>query len=287
MVRLFLLPVILLTALALGGCQVDVGNNSQNDVAATNLTEPPAPEPPALPTVEAPLTRRDVLLATIEAASDFATGVDDRERQRALDGRPFSFRMRLCGTGGPLGQSSFDAEERVLRVEVRPTITAESPVVQPLLGERFEAVEGFWVPRPWLLQAGCPRTAPAPAPAGAEAEASEEAEQSPSREQAEPPVATVPASTVGLAEFFEPSSDRSQRREGRPYTLTRKLGENVQPGPVDLVLSGRLSRLPEGKVITCTSLQPAGPPTCIVSVRVDTVRLEDPSGALLAEWTGA
>lgn len=280
--RVLLLPSILLPLAALCGCQVEVAGNSQNDVAGLNVAEPPAAEPPALPTVEAPLTRRDLLLATVEAASDHAAGIDDRERQRALDGRPFSFRMRLCGTGGPLGRQSFDAEERVLRVEVRPTITAETPAVQPLVGERFEAVEGFWVPQPWLLQAGCPRPVPRPA---AETESAAEAS---SPTTAEPsPAATAPTTTVGLAEFFGPYSARSQRRAGRPYNLTRRLGENAQPGPVDLVLRGRLSRLPEGKVITCASLQPAGPPTCIVSVRVDTVRLEDSSGALLAEWTGA
>lgn len=284
--RLFVLPFVLVSLVVLGACQVEVADNSQEDVGAPSGTQPPTVQQPALPTVEAPLTRRDLLLATVEAASDHAGGVDDRERQRALDGRPFSFRMRLCGTGESLGRSSFDAEERVLRVELRPTITAETPAVQPLLRERFEAAEGFWVPQPWMLQAGCPPTAPAPAPAQQAANEAESSLQT-SEEQAERPVATVPVSTVGLAEFFEPSSDRSQRREGRPYNLTRRLGENAQPGPVDFVLSGRLSRLPEGKVITCASLQAAGPPTCIVSVRVDMVRLEDSSGALLAEWTGA
>lgn len=287
MVRYTLRTGLLLIGVTLAGCQVETAGNT-TDTVVNAQQRADADTAPILPAVEAPLTRRDLLLAAVEAASDHAAGVDDRERQRPLDGRLFSFRIRLCEPVNTLGVSSYDVDERVLRVEVRPNITIDTAAVQPLVGERFEAVEGFWVPTPWLLQAACPQRSSAAEPSVADAAASAEPPVAPDEPQMEQsPTVSIPSVTVGLAQFFDPASDRARLRSGRPYNVTKKLAEGTQPGPVDLVLSGRLSRLPESRVINCVSRQAAAPPSCIIAVRIDTVRLEDPSGELLGEWTGA
>ena len=233
--------------------------------------------PPALPTVEQPLTRRDLILAATEAASDLVTGTDDSERQQRLNGRSFSFRIRLCEGAPSRDRLTFDPAERVLRVTVRPDLVADDPVAAAVGTGKFEAVEGFWVPYPWLLQAACP-----PMPATQEQEQEQEAA---------PPQGQAPAQerpTVGLAEFFLPDTNRSTQRDGRPFSVTRRLDEGSQPGPVDLVLRGRLTRLPDAKVINCVTTVPLLAPQCVISVSFDSVRLEQAeNGELLGEWSGA
>lgn len=239
---------------------------------------------PELPVVEQPLTRRDVLLAVIEAASRFGAGIEGESAgPQALDGRTFSFRIRFCQQSAPRFRSSLDPETRVLKVEAKPDINGASPAVRLMMGSatvRVEAVEGFWVPRPWLLQAACPPSLLAEhetsAPASEAATVDEVREELPT---------SLP--TVGIVELHSEDRARSALRQQRPYRLTKKLAEATRPGPVDLVLQGRLQRTPGGRVITCMGDAVIGPPTCLVSVRIDQVRMEAASGELLAEWSNA
>lgn len=284
--RFFFCPVLLLAGV-LASCRADPvtndrAGNVQNVATQTNINDAPA-----LPTISEPLSRRDLLLATAGAASDFAAGVDDAERQRELDGQPFSFAIRLCqgDTGGAMFRSSFDEESRVLRLEVRPDIEANSPVIQQLSGPGIEAVEGFWIRKPWLLDPACPAAAPAAPPfeqreAGEAAEQDAEATQGAAERRLEPPLPWV-----GIAEFHDQASDRSSRRGDRPYEMTRRLPEGARVGAVDLLIEGRLRALPAGKVIVCAGGSTATPPTCIISVRIDTVSLRQPGGEMLAEWS--
>ena len=69
---------LLLVGFTLAGCQVETANN-ETDTPVKAQQRPDADIPPILPAVEAPLTRRDLLLAAVEAASDHAAGVDDGE----------------------------------------------------------------------------------------------------------------------------------------------------------------------------------------------------------------
>lgn len=283
----FFPAAILLLAGVVAGCRADPAANQiaesvQNDTADKNVADAPA-----LPTVSEPLSRRELLLAAGEAASDFAAGVDDRERQRELDGRPFSFAIRLCegDAGGASYRSSFDEESRVLRLEVRPDINAGSPLLEQLSGSAIEAVEGFWIRRPWLLGPACPTLAPAalaaerPEP-GPAAGPSIEGTQRPAERTPEPPLPRV-----GIAEFHDQASDRSNRRGNRPYEITRRLPEGTRAGPVDLLIQGRLRALPAGRAIVCTGGSADTPPTCIISVRIDSVSLRQPGGEVLAEWS--
>jgi hypothetical protein len=277
-----LVPRLLAAAvvLALVGCRQQPAGRVPDNVMLTeaDLNQPTASE---LPSVAPPLTRRDVLLAVTEAASAFGSGRDDSDQQQGLDGRPFSFRIRFCEGIGSSFQRRFDAETRVLNVEVRPNLDSSAPEIREVAGETaFEQVEGFWVPRPWLLQAACP-SRPVSQPADAPNADEEQADEAPILESASP----AQPSAVGIAQFYAQESARTTRRKDRPYQLTRKLAEGERPGPIDLVLQGRLRRLPGGKIISCTGQALTGPPTCIVSVQVDRVLMADEQGQMLADWS--
>ena len=92
---------------------------------------------------------------------------------------------------------------------------------------------------------------------------------------------------VGIAQFFSDTDSRTLRRDGRPYQATKALADGQAPSAqgYDLVLSGRLKRLPDGRVIACKVEQASRPPQCIVSVDFDRVWIERPdTKESLAEW---
>lgn len=283
----FVSAAILLLAGVAAGCRADpVANDSaenvQNAAGEKNLADAPA-----LPTVSQPLSRRELLLAAAEAASDFAAGVNDTKRQRELSGQPFSLAIRFCegDRNEALFRSSFDQESRVVRLQVRPDINASSPLIQQLRAPGIEAVEGFWIRKPWLLEPACPTMAPAaPATELPDAEAGKEASTETMQEQAEERPPWVPR--VGIAEFHDRSSDRSIRRGDRPYEVTKRLPEGARVGPVDMLIKGRLRALTTGKVIVCTGGSATMPPTCVISARVDAVSLRQTGGDVLGEWRG-
>lgn len=230
---------------------------------------------PILPVVAAPLSRRDLLLAAAEAASAFSVGAPDNAEQRALDGRLFSFAIRLCEGDRGLFDAKLDKGKAVLRIRVQPDLDAKALGSGFAEQDRYEAVEGFWVPRPWLLDAACPV-----------ADAS-------ARSQAPPPDARATATagdfapvspTIGIAQFLEEGSARSPRRAGRAYEVTRKISPGTEQGAVDLLIEGRISALADGRSIICSGPAATAPPQCIISVRVDQVILRQPGGNVLAKW---
>ncbi|MBA2466759.1 MAG: hypothetical protein H0V46_04050 [Sphingomonas sp.] len=269
---------------SLAACQPPQPEENQQQSAPQ-----PVPELPIVPRSES-LDRAAILAAVAQAASANAAGADDKAAQRALDGRQFEFRIRF-GCRGPstnlrdqwLGWS-FDSENNTLRVRARPTLAAEEPLVQALGGAGFEAVEGFWIPRPWLLQPVCPANS---AIESATAEATGEAEKSPA--QPEPITEPLPGSPrLGLAQFFSDTDPRTGRRSMRPYEAVKTLEASRPIGSqgFDLVLSGRLKALPDKRVIACVAKGAQSAPECIVSADFDRVRIETPDAEdVIAEWT--
>ena len=93
--------------------------------------------------------------------------------QAALDGRRFAVRLRF-GCGGPAGEASSDAlrwrvkSDESLEITATPDLSLDAPELAGAVTQTVEAVEGFWIPRPWLLSDACPaaegrrRAAPAP-----------------------------------------------------------------------------------------------------------------------------
>jgi hypothetical protein len=269
-------------ALALAGC-----GGPEKEPA------PPEPEPaPAntaamLPIVEPPLDRERLMLAVARAASAFSAGIDDSQAQAELKGRQFSLPIRFgCSTpaeGSEEGAAdaamrwSYDAESEVLKVRAQPDITGATPAAKQLFPGEVEAIEGFWVPQPWMFQDACPAAAPAAPATAAKAESG-----------AAPAAAASPvAPTVGLVQLFGPTDSRLGRRAGRAYEATHKLAPEEVPrsGGLVLVLSGRLEALPDRRVIACTAAQGGGRPVCLVSVKFDRVSVAIPGArAPIAQW---
>lgn len=260
-----MLPVVFLTACQATPVEGDVSANAQEAVA----------EEAVLPKISAPLTRRDILIAAAAAASDHVAGVRDDERDRALNGRPFSFRIRYCPTDrpNPIFRVSVDVSSGVFRAAAKPDINLSVPGISSLVPARIEAVEGFWIPRPWLLDAACPAPAQTPEIIS---------DDDPSAPPAKSPLLKP---TVGIAEFFDNQSTRTLRRQGRAYEATQKTEPGVDGKPLDLVLEGRIKDV-DGTPILCAASGADTPPTCVVSVQVDRIRLELAGGALLGEWSG-
>ena len=271
---------------ALLSCRPSEQNESINNAADT-----PAAREPAVPLVEAPRDRANLLIAVARAASAAALGIDDAAAQRDMDGDRFEFRLRFgCPrpgaeqpSGGPFSVR-FDGETRRLRLSAAPTVSAEDPAVAAVAGEDVEAVEGFWVERPWLLAAGCPAVPPPPKEAQTEAEPAD-TQPAESEPDSQPVLQVLPR--VAIAQFLTANDPRTDRRGKRPYEATKTLPENSEPSRqgYDLVLSGRLRAKGNGKVISCTAASPDRPPTCMVSALFDRVWIRHPgTGELIAEW---
>lgn len=247
---------------------------------------PSAPVSEVLPVVDPPLDRAELLLAMTRAASDFAAGRDDAARQRTLDGRLFEVPLRFgcTGTTDETRTWTFDEATGVLRLRVEPDLTIGAPAVRDLGFSEFEAIEGFWLQRPWLLDSACPASDPSPEATGeaAPSEAADDSDDSAPEEQ------TTPAAPrFGIAHFYTADDSRTLRRDSRAYQATRKLAAGEAPSTegYDLVLSGRMSRMPDGRVIACAGRNPDRPPTCVVSVTFDRVAIRRPGGEIVADWS--
>ena len=278
--------VSLLAALALlGACRQPEPQGGTNDAI-----EEPVPNLPAVPRPQPAIDRAAILAAVAQAASATAAGADDMAAQAALDGRQFEFRIRF-GCKGPSTELrdewlgwSHDGQSGTLRVRAMPTLSADDEFVTALGGEQFETVEGFWIPRPWLLEAACPATsAVSSAPAVPTADTA-------SDETAKRVTEPVPSwSRIGIAQFFTETDPRTGRRAMRPYEAVKML-EPAQPvgsQGFNLVLSGRLKALPRRRVIACAAKDADSSPDCVVSAEFDRVWIERPGDReIIAEWGG-
>jgi len=282
-------------AWSLGACRQQPQNEIvENEVGNEDISLPP------LPIAEPPMNRSAMLLAVAKAASAVALGRDDPAEPRSLDGKRFEVRIRFgcAGSGGSASAAGpfnvrFDEEKRTLRIRATPDLSQADPRVAALGGEAVEAVEGFWMYRPWLLEAGCPAAPPAPpAPSKSESGSKEPATAAATDAKAKEPPQTAVSLTsgqrVGIAHFFTKTDSRAGRRDSRAYEATKVLPEGRQPSRAgyDLVLSGRLATVSGGKVINCRIQGPNMPPECIVSAEFDRVWIETPgTKEVVAEWS--
>lgn len=258
-----------------------------------------------------PLDRAALLSAVAIAASAAASGSDALERQRHLDGAIFELRIRF-GCDGPskalrketLGWD-FDEAKRQVRVRAMPTIDIEDERIGNLGATGFEAVEGFWISRPWMLEASCPAAAvPAPSEAppgkdtagkGAAAKGAA-AKGAVAQGEGDPPrnAELIPPNAgprIGIAQFFTATDSRTHRRDSRAYEASKVLpaDQGISSSGWNLVLSGRLKSLEGRGVIRCSTAKgPDQPPDCVISADFDSVWIENPETRnRLAEWTGS
>lgn len=252
----------------------------------------PTPAVPLLPVAEPPMNREALLMAVIRAASAAAAGGDDTKDQRRLDGKRFELRLRF-GCDGPDDNGdtprgwTFDENRRVLQIHVESDISADTPLLSKLGTGQFEAAEGFWIRRPWLLTAACPAVTAAPStppPVTPSGELSP-VPSAPFTELAQ----SSPAPRLAIVQFFTTSDSRTHRRDHRAYEVTRTLDGGGKPSNrgYDLIISGRLKRGNGGPVITCVSEDARIAPSCVISAEFERVALERPgTGEILADWAG-
>lgn len=158
---------------------------------------------------------------------------------------------------------SVDPKRGTLTVRATPEVWTATPWVMALVGpEKPEAIEGFWVRRPWLASDTCPalragQTAAPPTP-----------------------------ETLGLVRLFLPGGARMLRHGERGYEVVKK----AEPGLLRLqgfrlVLAGRIADFGQRQPVRCRADSPDQRPVCLVAVDVDRLAFEDPlSGEVLAEW---
>lgn len=243
--------------------------NAQAPAPAATPAPPPAPPPTApveIPALPPPVDRAALLDAVAQAAEAFASGQALPPDIAKLAGRHFEVGLPLGCQGpapadSPVGYS-WDAKTRKLKIWATPETWTETKPIRALLGSpETEAIEGFWLRRPWLRSPDCPAQ-----PAG-------------------PPGAASPP-TVGLAQVFDKGGSRLLRRNGRAYETTRRLEENKTPPAAGyrLVLAGRIVDR-GGAPIRCRSDSADQRPVCFVLVELDHVSLETPDGGGVADWS--
>lgn len=274
---------VLAAAGVAAGCDRSMDQGATRNATALNDANDSMDVVP--PVTEKPLDREVLLILAMRAASREALGTQDGDAQRLLDGKAFEVRIRF-GCAGPVEDKRHNlawrlgGDKRTLRLRAAPSMAADDPLVQAVGGEHgFEEVEGFWMPRPWLLAAACPVQGKSFAAAAAKEPAA--STDKPGN------VAEPAAGRIGIAQFFTPADSRTHRRSARAYEAVVNLetGRKVGRAGFDLVLSGRLKALADGRVIACASSDPDRRPDCIIAATIDTVRMEQPEdGAVLARW---
>lgn len=282
---------LIVSCAAVASCQgTETGSN---EATAENAVAPPAENiAAAVPLPQPPMDRAALLAAVAEARSAAAAGVDDRQAQQQLDGKEFELRIRF-GCGGqpkaakptPLGWSLDDSG--VLRIHATPDISEKDPAIAAMGLQDVEAVEGFWLERPWLLQATCPAVPSPPASDQPQSAAASAANGS------KPPIASSPgaaAPRVGIAQFFTATDPRTVRRDDRPYQAVKKLDGSAEVGQegFDLVLSGRLRALAAGRAIRCVASSTEAAPVCVIAASFDHVWIEDAASKdRIADWSSS
>lgn len=237
---------------------------------------PPPVEAEGSPSPALPLSRADLIAGAAAAAGAHALGVTPGEGD-PLVGRSFSVSLPFgCGgprgvgsTGGPAGlaRAAWQGEERdAILLDLTPADLTAAPLIAQADG-RWEAVEGYWIDRPWLLEDRCPTVRTDALNAGIVF--------------AEPP-------SVGLAAVHEAGASRLGRRDGRAHRhVVRGAGEAAPVVPADgwrVRLEGRVLSFPDGRAFRCRATSPDARPTCVAAVSVDRVAFETPEGVVLSQW---
>ena len=269
----FRLPVVAAAALGLltAACQREAEPAAPSP--ARSAPAEPRPEPTVRP---ADLDRRQLLAAVARAASDYAAGAVAATAD-PLVGRQFDILLAFgCegpevapadGAGDGLARWSWGPERETIRLGLTPGDWARSALIAGGGQSQWEAVEGFWVSRPWMSADGCPSLRPDPLASG--------------------PAAPSPQ-TVGLAAVFEAGGSRIGRRNGRAYAHTIRQAGDAPLIALDagyrIRLQGRVAAFPDGRAIRCRAANPNQRPVCVAAVQLDRVAFETPTGETLSEW---
>lgn len=263
-----------LLVLMLAGCDRQAPGplaNTQAEVSAT-------PAPRKLPAPIPVLSRGDLVGAAARAASAYAEG-KQLEGADPLVGRTFALRIAF-GCAGPAPAAPQDgelsglaswtpgADGKTIELKLTPgDWTGSALIAGGADAPTWEAVEGFWIPRPWLASESCPAVKGDPLQTG--------------------DVGAAPQ-TLGLAAVFDEGGSRVGRRNGRAYSFTVRAEGDAPPAVPSqgyrLALAGRIASFPDGRAIRCRASGPDQRPVCVVAATLDRVAFEDAEGGTLSEW---
>ena len=204
LVRTRSLRFAILALIMTGACQ------RQDAEPAANQAETPANRETniaeVLPLPAPAMDRAAFLAAVAHAASAHTAGIDDRKAQSELDGRRFAIRLRFgcsgpatSGSGEPL-RWSISKDKASFEVRATPDLSLDSEPFEGSPSETIEAVEGFWLARPWLMDDACP-----------------------AQRAGVPATAAAPAKLVGIAQYFTSQDLRVGQRSGRSYVSVEKI----------------------------------------------------------------
>ncbi len=216
-------------------------------------------KPESLPTPETPLDREGIILAAMRAATSAALGEDDAATQAELKGRRFEVRISFGCSASDVqanGGWTHDPAKGVLRARVRADVDSDILKASDLVAGGYEGALGFTLRRPWMLSDGCPDPSFA---------------------------AMADGPAIAIAQLFTASDSRVQRPKASYEAVAQATTEELPTKGLNLILSGRLEPLADGRAIRCAASD--GPPACIISSVIDRVAIEDPiRKATLAEF---
>jgi hypothetical protein len=272
---------MLTTAIAaciLAGCGQEAADTSARKVQDDSPALQEKPVGSVVPARPPVLTRSDLVAAAREAASAYSAG-DVSRKKDPLVGRSFSVRLPFgCGGAGTaqegsaeesgLAAADWTVDRKAIQLRMMPGDWAGSTLLAKAgTSAKWEAVEGFWIPYPWLGSETCPAVQTDPLQTGS----------SPASPQ-----------TLGIAAVFEAGGSRLGRRNGRAYEYTVHATDEAPltwpKAGFRMVLEGRVTAFPNDKAIACRAAGPDQRPVCIVAAHLDRVAFEDSDGSTLGEW---
>ena len=265
----------LVAALLVGGGGFLLGRATDRRVEIVTVpTAPPSPAKPE-PLVRGALDRAELLALAAAAADVAAGGQDSGEQVASAEGRRFELRLPF-GCDGPIeegGSSSigwrYDRKTGSLRVRAAPVLWSREDWWPADTRMDIEAIEGFWIARPWTSSEACPAKPGTPVEPGLTPTAS-------------------PAPTLALGQLFTAEDSRTGRRKDQPYEAVIRVPEeglDTSKG-FRLRISGRIAAATSRDPVRCRRPQPPEqPPLCLISVVMDEVAIENPaSGETIATW---